>query len=508
MLAVSHTIPRRSLKFQRAFASGPNRWKTPITQHFINNEFVNSVNGKTFDSINPVTEEVIATFQAADSADVDIAVKAAKDAFASGSPWRSMVTGDRRDLMVKLAELIEKHRAELAYYESLDNGKPEGIADAVDVEKSIRCYKYYAGWADKALVGQTFPLEQHGGMVSYTQHEPVGVVGQIIPWNFPLLMQAWKLGPALATGCTVVMKSSEKTPTTALMVAELIKEAGFPPGVVNILSGLGKEAGEPIARHMDVDKIAFTGSTPIGKLMQKCASESNLKRVSLELGGKSPMIVCEDADIDKFVNAALIGLFLNQGQCCIASSRIFVQDTIYDKFVEQVVEPIKNGTAAWTIGTGMQGPQVDKIQFDKVLGYIEKGKAEGASLQTGGGRHGDKGYFVQPTVFSDVTDDMTIMKEEIFGPVMALAKFSTLEEAITRANNTHYGLGAGVITENVSTALKLASELRAGTVYVNCYDVFDAAAPFGGYRESGHGRELGKYGLDNYTEVKTVLVQL
>jgi aldehyde dehydrogenase (NAD+) len=333
-------------------------------------------------------------------------------------------------------------------------------------------------------------------------------VGQIIPWNFPLLMQAWKLGPALATGCTVVMKSSEKTPLTALMMAELIHEAGYPKGVFNMLSGLGTAAGEPIARHMDIDKVAFTGSTAVGKGIQVAAGQTNMKRVSLELGGKSPLIVCDDADLDKAVGAAQIGLFLNSGQCCIASSRLFVHESVYDEFVAKITAPIKDGSAAWTIGTGMQGPQVDKIQFDKVMGFIEKGKSEGANLATGGSRHGDKGYFVEPTVFTDVQDDMTIMKEEIFGPVMSIAKFSDLNEAIDRANNTHYGLGAGIITENVGRAHKAASRLAAGTVYVNCYDVFDVAAPFGGFGESGHGRELGHYGLDAYTEVKTVILPI
>jgi len=482
-----------------------SRWVQPITQLFINNEFVDARNKGSFDSINPSNEEKIATFQAADVDDVNVAVAAATAAFDPASPWRTMTGGDRRDCMLRLADLLQKHRAELAYWEAVDNGKPVGIADAVDVEKSIRCLRYYAGWADK-IRGQTIPMEQNPGFFAYTLHEPVGVVGQIIPWNFPLLMMAWKLGPALACGCTIVLKSSEKTPITALMVADLIKEAGFPAGVVNVLSGFGPTCGEPIARHMGVNKVAFTGSTPVGHLIQKCAAESNLKRVTLELGGKSPLIICEDADLDKAVAAAQIGLFLNSGQCCIASSRLFVHEKVYDAFVQKIVDPIKAGTAAWTIQTGMQGPQVDKIQFDKVLGYIEKGKAEGANLAVGGERHGDKGYFIQSTVFTDVSDDMTIMKEEIFGPVMSIAKFSTMEEAIRRANSTHYGLGAGIISENIGNCLKAASLVRAGTVYINCYDVFDCAVPFGGFGESGVGRELGEYGLHNYTEVKSVII--
>jgi len=343
----------------------------------------------------------------------------------------------------------------------------------------------------------------------YSMKEPVGVVGQIIPWNFPLLMQAWKLGPALACGCTVVMKSSEKTPLANLAVCKLIKEAGFPAGVVNLLSGYGPTVGEPLALHMDVDKVAFTGSSAVGRKMMEYSSKSNMKRVTLELGGKSPLIVMEDADIEQALGAAHIGLFLNHGQCCCASSRLYVHEKIYDQFVEAAVEKAKG----WKVGSQfdestMQGPQVDKIQFDKIMSYIEAGKQEGASLKTGGARHGDKGFFVQPTVFADVKDDMKIAREEIFGPVMSIIKFSDVNDAIKRANNTAYGLAAGICTRDVGNALLAASKVKAGTVWVNCYNSFDAAAPFGGYKESGHGRELGEAGLDNYLEVKTVHIPM
>jgi len=389
--------------------------------------------------------------------------------------------------------------------ESIDNGKPKSIALAVDVAMTVKCYRYYAGWADGKITGQTIPIE--GNYFCYTRHEPVGVVGQIIPWNFPLLMQAWKLGPALAAGCTIVMKSSEKTPLTALMIGKLIVEAGFPAGVVNILSGFGPTAGQAIARHPGIDKVAFTGSSGVGhKIMQYCA-ESNLKRVSLELGGKSPLIIFEDADLDRAVEVAQVGLFFNCGQCCIASSRVFVHEKVYDAFIAKCVEASqKQKLLHPTDPQCSQGPLVDKIQFDRVLGYIEKGKSEGAKVVTGGVRHGDKGFWVQPTVFADVHDNMTIAREEIFGPVMSVIKFTSEEEVIRRANDTTFGLGGGVITKDVSRAIRVSNAIKAGTVYLNCYNVFDVAAPFGGFKQSGIGRELGEYGIHEYVEVKTVIM--
>jgi len=467
------------------------------TQLFIDGKWVNSASGKKFATVNPKTEEPICEVQEADKADVDVAVAAARKAFKS---WSTMEATARRDIILKFASLIERDQDKLAEIEALDNGKAVGIAKGVDIGLAIKCFRYYAGWADK-VQGKTIPID--GNFFCYTRHEALGVCGMIIPWNFPILMFTWKLAPCLAMGCTCVIKSSEKTPLTALMLGELMIEAGVPAGVVNILSGYGPTAGEAISRHMDLDKVAFTGSSAVGHLVMKAAAESNLKRVSLELGGKSPMIVCADADLDQAAEAARIGLYLNSGQCCIASSRIYVEESIYDEFVAKCVEKSTKGEGCWE-----EQPIVDKIQFDKVLGYIESGKKDGAKVLCGGSKSADKGYFVQPTVFADVTDSMTIAKEEIFGPVMSLIKFRDLDETIEKANNSIYGLGAGVCSRDIGKCLKVAHALRAGTVYVNCYDKFDCAAPFGGFKESGHGRELGEYGLENYTEVKCVIIPI
>jgi len=480
------------------------------TRLFINNEFVNSESGKTFATLRPDTEEVICEVQEADKADVDKAVAAAEEAFKLGSPWRSMDATDRRDLMLKLADLIVRDRDYFEELEALDNGKPLGREDyygtKADIYLVIQHFRYYAGWADK-IQGSVIPVE--GNNLCYTRREPIGVCGCIIPWNFPLAMLAWKMAPALACGNTVVLKSSEKTPLTALHFAKLTKEAGFPAGVVNILSGYGPTAGTALAMHPQVEKIAFTGSTAVGHKIQQMASETNLKKVSLELGGKSPLIVLDDADIDVAVNMAHVGLFLNQGQACCAGSRLYVQEGIYDKFVEAAVAKAKAiKVGSYTDGNVEQGPQVDKIQFDKILGYIEKGKEAGATVQTGGGRHGDKGLFIQPTVFTDVTDDMVIAKEEIFGPVMSIMKFSTDEEVVDRANRTIFGLAAGIMSQNIGRAIGMANQLRAGSIWVNCYDNFDAAAPFGGYKQSGHGRDKGEAALDNWLEIKTIMIPL
>eukprot|EP00451_Oxyrrhis_marina_P006815 CAMPEP_0204303510 /NCGR_PEP_ID=MMETSP0468-20130131/83942_1 /ASSEMBLY_ACC=CAM_ASM_000383 /TAXON_ID=2969 /ORGANISM="Oxyrrhis marina" /LENGTH=560 /DNA_ID=CAMNT_0051282823 /DNA_START=145 /DNA_END=1827 /DNA_ORIENTATION=- len=494
---------------RRAFSDG-SEWKTIFeTRNFVDGEFVKSSSGKTFETVNPATEEVIASVEDSNATDVDAAVAAARRAFADGSEWKTMNASGRRDLMLKLANAIESNKEYLSKLESLDNGKPwkNGAYSAqIDLHLVIQCYRYYAGWADK-LQGKHIPVD--GEMMCYTRHEPVGVVGQIIPWNFPLLMQAWKLGPALATGCTVVMKTSEKTPLSALAICRLIQEVGFPKGVVNIVSGFGPTAGSPIALHMDVDKIAFTGSSPVGHKIMEMAAQSNLKRVSLELGGKSPLIVLPDADLEQAVSAAHIGLFLNMGQCCCASSRVFVHDDIYDKFVAASAAKAKE----WKAGpqfeeSSLHGAQVDKIQFDKVMGYIEKGKSEGAKCVAGGERHGSTGFFVQPTVFSEVTDEMTIAKEEIFGPVSSIIRFTDVKDAIRRANNSKYGLAAGICTRDIGTAVKMAGELQAGTIWINCYNNFDMAAPFGGFKSSGIGRELGEYGLANYTETKTVYIPM
>jgi aldehyde dehydrogenase (NAD+) len=476
------------------------------TKLLINNRWVDSVSGKKFDTINPATGDVLAQVAEADAPDVELAVKAARQAFHSKSPWRRMSASERGKLLTRLADLIEKHADELATLESLDNGKPKQVALTADLPLTIGCYRYYAGWADK-IQGKTIPIS--GDYFCYTRHEPVGVVGQIIPWNFPLLMQAWKLGPALAAGNTVILKVAEQTPLSALRIGELILEAGFPEGVVNILAGYGPTAGQALARHWDVDKIAFTGSTEVGHLIMQAAAETNLKRVTLELGGKSPNIVLADADMDQAVEGSHFALFFNQGQCCCAGSRVFVEDKIYDEFVERSTERAKRRRVGNPLDPSIeQGPQVDDAQFEKVMSYVDSGKSEGAKLMCGGERVGDRGYFVAPTVFSDVKDEMKIAQEEIFGPVMSILKFKDTDELVERANKTMYGLAAAVWTRDIGRAHHIANNVRAGTVWVNCYDVFDAAAPFGGFKQSGIGRELGEYGLQQYCEVKTVTVKL
>jgi aldehyde dehydrogenase (NAD+) len=487
--------------------SSPHESQVAITatKLLINNRWIASESGKTFATVNPSTGEEICQVAEADAVDVEKAVKAARAAFETG-PWRKTPASERGRLLLRLADLIEKHADELAGLESLDNGKPVSVAKAVDVAATAGCYRYFAGWADK-IQGKTIPID--GNFFCYTRLEPVGVVGQIIPWNFPMLMQAWKLAPALATGNTIVMKPAEQTPLSALRIGELIVEAGFPAGVVNILPGFGPTAGAAIASHMDVDKVAFTGSTEVGHLIMEAAAKSNLKRVTLELGGKSPNIVFADTDLDEAVEGAHFGLFFNHGQCCCAGSRVFVEEKIYDQFVEKSGERARKRTVGDPFDPQTeQGPQVDQSQFDKVMGYIDSGRSEGAKLVCGGERVGSRGYFIQPTVFADVQDDMKIAKEEIFGPVMSVIPFKNLHEVVTRANRTTYGLAAAVWTRDIQKAFAVANGVRAGTVWVNCYNVLDTRAPFGGFKQSGIGRELGEYGLQQYTEVKTVTVKL
>ncbi|KAK0634901.1 aldehyde dehydrogenase domain-containing protein [Bombardia bombarda] len=484
--------------------------KTPITGSFqqptglfINNEFVEGIDKQTFEVINPTTEEVICSVHEATEKDVDIAVAAARKAF-EGS-WRQVTPQQRSIYLIKLAELCEKNIDLLAAVESLDNGKSISLARG-DVNSVIGCIRYYGGWADK-VEGKTIDIAPD--MFHYTRSEPLGVCGQIIPWNFPLLMLAWKIGPALATGNTIVLKTAEQTPLSGLIFATLVKEAGFPPGVLNIISGLGRVAGAAISSHMGVDKVAFTGSTPVGRTIMKAAAASNLKKVTLELGGKSPNIVFNDADIEQAISWVNFGIYYNHGQTCCAGSRIYVQDGIYDKFLEA----FKKRAAENKVGDPFhhetfQGPQVSKIQYDRIMDYIKIGKEEGATCEIGGERHGDKGYFIQPTIFSNVTNDMKIMQEEIFGPVAAIAKFTHEEEVIALGNDTNYGLAAAVHTKDLNTAIRVSNALRAGTVWVNCYNLLHHSLPFGGYSESGMGRELGEAALANYTQNKSVAIRL
>jgi aldehyde dehydrogenase (NAD+) len=472
---------------------------------FINGKWVNSISGKTFATLNPSTGQEICQVAEADSADVDLAVKAARKAFESG-PWKKMSAAERGRRINKLADLMEQNLPELAALESLDNGKPLRDSLNADLPLSIKAYRYYAGWCDKTH-GKTIPVE--GEYFCYTKHEPVGVVGQIIPWNFPLLMTAWKWAPALATGCTIVLKPAEQTPLTALRMAAFAQEADIPDGVINVVPGFGPTAGAAITSHMDIDKVAFTGEGSTGQLVMQAAAKSNLKRVSLELGGKSPNVVFADADLDAAVEGAYFGLFFNQGQCCCAGSRLFVEEKIHDAFVEKLVARAKKQRVGDPFDMATtQGPQISQEQCDRIMGYIDIGISEGANLLSGGKRVGNKGYFIQPTIFDGVKDNMRIAREEIFGPVMNILKFKDVDEVVQRGNKTFYGLAAAIWTKDITKAHRLANSLRAGTVWVNCYDVFDAAAPFGGFKMSGIGRELGEYALSLYTEVKTVYINL
>jgi len=493
----------RSLGVRR-FGSAQAQATPTATKLFINGQFVEASNGKTFSTVDPRTEEVICEVPEASVDDVDTAVAAARHAFDHG-PWPRMSGYERGMIMHKLADLIDANTAELAALESLDNGKPLFYSTVADVPLTAQHFRYFAGWADK-LGGKT--LANQGNMFSYTLHEPIGVAGQIIPWNFPLLMAAWKLAPALATGNTIVLKLSEKTPLTGLRLAQLIKEAGIPDGVVNVLSGSGL-VGSAIAGHKGVDKVAFTGSTATAlKIQQKISGTGRIKPMTSELGGKSPALVFADADIDNAAEKVYFGLFFNHGQCCCASSRVYVHEKVKDQFTEKLLAKV----AAHTVGDPFeegtqQGPLVDKLQFDKVMNYIENGMDVGSVL-TGGKRIGTKGYYIAPTVLEGMPEDSMPMREEIFGPVMGISSFSDEAEVLARANNTEFGLAAGLFSSNIDTVNRVSRALKAGTIWVNTYNVFDNNSPFGGYKNSGVGREKGEYALSNYTAVKCVTMPL
>ena len=476
----------------------------------INGQWTDAASGKSFPTYNPATGEVLARVAEGDKEDINRAVSAARKAF-DGGPWTKLTPSERGRLIWKLADLLEQNLEEFATLETLDNGKPLNVAKAADVPLAVDCFRYFAGWATK-LEGNTIPLSvpyaKGAKFLAYTTRNPIGVVGQIIPWNFPLLMAVWKLAPALTMGCTIVLKPAEQTPLTAIRLGELALEAGFPEGVLNIVTGFGETAGAALAAHPDVDKIAFTGSTEVGKLILHAAA-GNLKKVTLELGGKSPNVVFKDADLKAAANGAASAIFFNQGETCCAGSRLFVEKEVFDEVVEGVTKFAKK----IKVGSGLEpdttmGPLVSQEQFDRVCGYLESGRTEGAKAVAGGNKISGKGYFVEPTVLVDTNPKMKVECEEIFGPVVTAVPFTDIKEVVQQAHNTIYGLAAGVWTKDISKAHRMADELRAGTVWVNCYNIFDAAMPFGGYKQSGWGREMGHDALNLYTEKKSICTML
>lgn len=477
-----------------------NLLKVPQTGLLIDGKFQDSQSGRTFDSINPVTVEVIARIAEGDAADIELAVSAATRALKEG-PWGKMDARERGRLMLKWADLIDLNQAAMARLEVLDNGKPITEALGYDIPSAAATIRYFAGWADK-LEGKTIPVS--GPYFTHTRHEPVGVCGLIIPWNFPLAMAAWKLGPALAAGCTTILKPAEQTPLTALWAGELALQAGIPPGVINIVPGYGETAGAALVKHPGVDKIAFTGEHTTGQII-KAATSHTMKRMSFELGGKSPNIIFDDANLDEAVDGAFGAIFLNQGQNCCAGSRAFVHEAIYTEFVQRLADKASKRIIGDPFEPETEhGPQIDQVQFDKIMHYIDLGKQQGAHCVSGGERVFDRGYFIAPTVFSEVHDEMAIASDEIFGPVLSILKFNSTDEVIRRANDSQFGLAAAVWTQDIDKAYTVTEGLKAGTVWINCYNIVDPAAPFGGFKMSGLGRELGGQALDAYTETKTV----
>jgi phenylacetaldehyde dehydrogenase len=508
MATAADVLARKNSLAQFEYSAAAKRAIARKPALFINNEWVASTHGATIPVEDPSTGREIARLVDASSADVDRAVTAARTAFDDGR-WSNLPPNRRERIMNKLADLLEAHAAEFAELEAIDNGKPISMASMVDIPASIDHLRYMAGWASKISGDLTEPQGLPRGTVfSYVAREPVGVAAQIVPWNFPLIMATLKISPALATGCTLVLKPAEQTSLTALRLADLVAEAGFPPGVINVITGNGHTAGDALVKHPGVDKIAFTGSTEVGKIINRNATDT-LKRVTLELGGKSPVVVMPDVNIAEAAPGAAGAIFFNSGQVCIAGSRLFAHRSIFDKLIEGVAAT----TAFWMPRPsldpeGHMGPLVSKEQHDRVMGYIEAGKKAGASVAVGGDAPASSGYYVNPTILVNVKPDMSVVREEIFGPVVVAQRFDDLDEVAKAANDTCYGLGAGIWTKDLSTMHRLAAKIKAGTVWGNCHGIIDPALPFGGYKHSGFGREQARQGLEAYTEVKTVIIKL